>query len=82
MTKNEIALNKAENRGMEKGAIIATNIFLFVLADKFGFKPEQIGRCGTWCNSYFEDITKGKLKYTDVLKVLKDEYGYSGMRGA
>lgn len=80
MTKNEIALNKAENRGMEKGAIIATNIFLFVLADKFGFKPEQIGRCGTWCNSYFDDITKGKLKYTDVTSVLKNEYGFEVFR--
>lgn len=80
MTKNEIALNKAENRGMEKGAIMATNIFLFVLADKFGFKPEQIGRCGTWCNSYFEDITKGKLKYTDVTSVLKNEYGFEVFR--
>lgn len=80
MTKNEIALNKVENRGMEKGAIMATNIFLFVLADKFGFDADKINRCGIWCNSYFEDITKGKLKYTDVTSVLKNEYGFEVFR--
>lgn len=74
--RTEADVRRAKSEGRDEGIELTLTVMLYVLADKFGFSDEQISRASQWFNVNAAAILAGDIKFGDMKKLLKDEYGW------
>ncbi len=70
-------VKKAERQGRHDGIAFTLTVLLYVLADKFNANDEQLNEINRWFILNVSAIESGEIKYADMVKVLKEEYGWT-----
>lgn len=74
--RTEADVRRARRQGQEEGTKRSVYIMLYVLADKLGFRDEQAAKTWMLFKRAVDEVNEGKLKWQDIERTLKDEYGY------
>ena len=67
-------VKRAKDRAQTDALNLAMVIFLTVLVDKQGYDKEHIREVWNEVNSLSDSIVQGYVSFTDLRKVLDDEY--------
>ena len=71
---SEADVKKAKAEATNDALKRAFYIFLYVLLDKFSFSEEQLSRASQYINRTAEEVSEGRIKWQEIMHVLRDEY--------
>lgn len=70
----EADVKRAKREATDEALRLALYIALYVMLDKFGFSEEQLARAAQHFNRTAQEISEGRIRWQDIMYVLKDEY--------
>lgn len=70
----EADVKRAKAQATDDALRLSLYITLYVLLDKFGFSDEQLARASQYINRTAQEVSEGRIKWSDIMTVLKDEY--------
>ena len=71
----ERAYEKGHNQGFQEGIKGGLTIMLYCMRDKFGATDEELAEFSRAFNYTAESIEKDYVKASDLMTVVKEEYG-------
>lgn len=74
--RTQADVDKAFQDGINTGAELTINLFLYALVDKHNASQEELDVFAKEVNGLAESINEGYLSFADVQNVLKKEYKF------
>lgn len=68
-------VKKARDKATDEAMNTIMYMILWVLADKHGATPEQLGKIKDELHDVADSINRGYIKWEDLRDTLEDEYG-------